>query len=142
MSAKAAYKALHQQLLVNSKAAAKKQDAQELKKRIALLTYQRINAIQAKDTAKTTEIQSKLDELKKKITDPAVEVDPRLIAGVKISTESAHSVEHINDIANFLGYHRQYNVLIERYNPGLSMTQTDKIRKTANHVGFELPPDK
>lgn len=139
--AKKAFENLHKQLLINTKAAAKKQNAQDIKKRIALLSYQRINALRANETDKISEIDAKLTDLKKQTEDPAVEVEPKLLDALKPSRETAHSVEHINDIANFLSYQRTYNELIERYNPGLSMTQEDKIRKTAHKVGFELPPD-
>lgn len=138
-AAKTAFENLHRQLLINTKAAAKKQNAQDLKKRIALLSYQRINAIKERDVSKTSELTKKLEEVKKQTEDPQVKVDPKLLEGVKAAQQSGHSVEHINDIANYLSYQRTYNELIERYNPGLSMTQEDKIRKTAHRVGFELP---
>lgn len=139
--AKTAYESLHRQLLINTKAAAKKQNAQDVKKRIALLSYQRINAIKDNQTEKVADINTKLADLKKQTEDPVVEVDSKLLEALKPTQETAHNVEHISDIANFLSYQRTYNELIERYNPGLSMTQEDKIRKTAHRVGFELPPD-
>jgi ATP synthase assembly factor FMC1 len=138
---KTAYENLHRQLLINTKAATKKQNAQELKKRIALLSYQRINAIKAQESTKAAELSEKIEELKKQTEDPPAQLDAKLVNGVKIKNESPHAVQHISDIANYLSYQRTYNVLIERYNPGLSMTQEDKIRKTAHRVGFELPPD-
>lgn len=138
--AKTAYESLHRQLLINTKAAVKKQNAQDVKKRIALLTYQRINALKDQQNSKAVEIDAQLAQLKKQTEDPESKVDPKLLEAFQ-TNESAHSIEHINDIANFLSYHRTYNELIERYNPGLSMTQEDKIRKTAHKVGFELPPD-
>lgn len=141
MSLRKAYQNLHTQLLVNIKQSTIKQNAEDVKKRIALLTYQRINALRDSTpdaNTKIMEINRKIDDLKKSSNDPQVEIEKKLAEGLKLQ-ESKRNDKHIDDIANYLSYQRTYQELIERYNPGLTMTQEDKVRKTANKVGFELP---
>ncbi|KAH3670317.1 hypothetical protein WICMUC_004886 [Wickerhamomyces mucosus] len=139
-----AYKNLHKQLLINIKQSTKKQAAEDIKKRIALFTYQRINFLRdqtPESNSKVIEINKKIDQLQKQNEDPDVAIEPTLLNGVTLKEDNERNAIHINDIANFLSYQRTYQELIERYNPGLTMTQEDKIRKTANKVGFELPKD-
>lgn len=142
MGIQKAYKHLHQQLLVNVKASTKKQSAEELKKRVALLKYQKVNAMKTKQTDKLIEIDNELKIIESNTNDPQVQLDAKLVEGLKIKDESSnHNINHINDVANFLSFQRTYQELIERYNPGLRMTQEDKIKKTAHKVGFELPEE-
>ncbi|KAI0460882.1 hypothetical protein LJB42_001529 [Komagataella kurtzmanii] len=48
---------------------------------------------------------------------------------------------HVENLATFVANHREYCILLERYNPGISMTQENKVRKTARRVGLEVPED-
>lgn len=34
---------------------------------------------------------------------------------------------------------RQYVTLVERYNPGMGMSEEERVRLTARRVGMELP---
>lgn len=36
---------------------------------------------------------------------------------------------------------RLYNTLLERYNPGMSLDEEEKLRLTARRVGMEMPAD-
>lgn len=141
MSSTAAYKSLYDQLLINTKAAVKKQNAQTLKKRLALLNYQRLTAIKSKDADKLIQINNDIKKANLETENPQVDVDPILVEGLKVTKETPKNIKHIQDIANFLSYQRTYQELIERYNPGLTMTQEDKVRKTANRVGLDLPEE-
>jgi len=136
-----AYKNLFDQLLINTKAAVKKQNAASLKKRLALLNYQRLNAIRNKDASALGSINDQIKQANKETEDPSVSVDPILLEGLKVTKETPKNIRHIQDMANFLSYQRTYQELIERYNPGLTMTQEDKVRRTANRVGLDLPKE-
>lgn len=46
---------------------------------------------------------------------------------------------HLNDIGIFLSSQRQYQDLLERYNPGLNYNQSENVRKSAQRVGLEVP---
>ena len=39
----------------------------------------------------------------------------------------------------YLQAQRMYTTLVERYNPGMNMTEEEKMRLTARRVGMELP---
>lgn len=36
---------------------------------------------------------------------------------------------------------RMYATLIERYNPGMGMSEEERVRLTARRVGMDLPPE-
>ncbi|KAF1957079.1 hypothetical protein CC80DRAFT_491915 [Byssothecium circinans] len=36
---------------------------------------------------------------------------------------------------------RMYTTLIERYNPGMGMSEEERVRLTARRVGMDLPPE-
>ncbi|ODV61256.1 Fmc1p ASCRUDRAFT_75950 [Ascoidea rubescens DSM 1968] len=55
----------------------------------------------------------------------------------KFSEGSAHKL--IYNISIFLKNQRVYEELIERYNPGITMSQEEKVQKTANRVGLQVP---
>ncbi|KAJ9626781.1 hypothetical protein H2204_009926 [Knufia peltigerae] len=39
----------------------------------------------------------------------------------------------------YLRAQRTYNVLLQRYNPGMNMDEEERVRLTARRVGMELP---
>lgn len=41
----------------------------------------------------------------------------------------------------YLAGQRMYTTLVERYNPGMNMTDEDRVRLTARRVGMDLPLD-
>ncbi|EJS43312.1 fmc1p [Saccharomyces arboricola H-6] len=47
--------------------------------------------------------------------------------------------EHAFDIIKFLDSQREYTELVDRYNPGSKLTQNEKIKRTANVVGLDVP---
>ena len=61
------------------------------------------------------------------------------------STSSASSsptpIEHADQFLQFVRAQRMYATLVERYNPGLSMDEEDRVRLTARRVGMDLPEE-
>lgn len=47
--------------------------------------------------------------------------------------------EHALDIIKFLDNQREYEELVDRYNPGTKLTQDEKVKRTANVVGLDVP---
>ncbi|KAL9127094.1 MAG: hypothetical protein Q9217_003969 [Psora testacea] len=50
----------------------------------------------------------------------------------------------IKEAEQFIQYakaQRMYATLLERYNPGMSMDEEEKVRLTARRVGMDLPED-
>ncbi|KAL7816210.1 hypothetical protein V8C26DRAFT_97760 [Trichoderma gracile] len=50
-----------------------------------------------------------------------------------------HQVDLGHQLVAYLRAQRMYVTLIERYNPGMDMDQTERIRLTARRVGMDLP---
>jgi ATP synthase assembly factor FMC1 len=48
-------------------------------------------------------------------------------------------IEEGEQFAAYLRAQRKYTTLLERYNPGMSMDDQERIRLTARRVGMELP---
>jgi hypothetical protein len=48
-------------------------------------------------------------------------------------------VREAEQMAQYARAQRTYAALVERYNPGMTMTEKEKIRLTARRVGFDLP---
>lgn len=135
------YEALKRELINTLKVSTKKQNATQLKRDLALLKYQKINALKVNNIDEIKKIDYRISLLEKKSDINKIEIDPKLWEGLKLEDNEFNNT-HIADVANFLSYQRTYQELIERYNPGLTMTQSDKIKKTANRVGYELPITK
>lgn len=48
-------------------------------------------------------------------------------------------VQEAEQLAQYARAQRTYCELLERYNPGMTMDEEEKIRLTARRVGFDLP---
>ncbi|KAJ5758103.1 uncharacterized protein N7511_006797 [Penicillium nucicola] len=57
----------------------------------------------------------------------------------KTPEEIAIRVQEAEQLAQYARAQRSYCELLERYNPGMSMDEEEKIRLTARRVGFDLP---
>lgn len=139
---KTLYKNLQKELFIIHKKLHKVQTLKDLEKQKALLQYQKLQLIrERKPTHHIEERLAKLDKgevevppmdttLLKKIVNES-ELEDGHFAKIKLS--------HLDNIAKFLNSQRTYIELIERYNPGLTMSQEDKVRRTANRVGLSVP---
>ncbi|KAG0153235.1 Complex 1 LYR protein [Penicillium digitatum] len=57
----------------------------------------------------------------------------------KTEEERILRVQEADQFARYARAQRVYSELLERYNPGMSMDEEEKIRLTARRVGFDLP---
>lgn len=57
----------------------------------------------------------------------------------KTDEERTLRVQEADQFAQYARAQRVYSDLLERYNPGMSMDEEEKIRLTARRVGFDLP---
>ncbi|CAI7649341.1 unnamed protein product [Penicillium bialowiezense] len=55
------------------------------------------------------------------------------------TNEQSLRVQEADQLAQYARAQRTYCELLERYNPGMSMDEEEKIRLTARRVGFDLP---
>lgn len=111
-------------------AATWKRDAEKTKARLA---YEKIQLIRNRKS--TTEVELQLKQLE------SGEIDYPPLSSTKASEliDSNHDVKNLQNVVTYLKNQRVYNELLERYNPGLTMTQLDNIRRTANMVGLKVP---
>lgn len=57
------------------------------------------------------------------------------------SKPTAQRLEEAEQYIQYLKAQRMYTTLLERYNPGMNMTEEDRVRLTARRVGMDLPPE-
>lgn len=63
---------------------------------------------------------------------------------IKPSEEKPLGV-HVAELEQFVQYaraQRMYTTLLERYNPGMNMSEEDRVRLTARRVGMDLPVER
>ena len=91
------------------------------------------------------DIDTKLDDLTKKTCQDMVELQDKTsfngiidkVANEKLPEE--YGQNNLNNVHLYLKNKREYFDLLTRYNPGLLMSQSDNVSKTANRVGLEVP---
>lgn len=52
---------------------------------------------------------------------------------------SKKRLQHVRDISSFVKNQMEFEELVERYNPGLKMSQEEKVKRTAAKVGLQVP---
>ncbi|OUT19907.1 hypothetical protein CAS74_005026 [Pichia kudriavzevii] len=122
MSGKVIFKKMYAALERNVAASHETHMREILKKQDALVQYKPL-----------------VEEVKKTFASQMPKLDIGLLK--YLDKEQHHPVEeeHLRNLATFLDSQREYVELLERYNPGISMKQTDKVRKTARRVGLDVP---
>lgn len=50
-------------------------------------------------------------------------------------------VDQAEQYIQYMKAQRMYATLLERYNPGMSMDEEERVRLTARRVGMELPEE-
>lgn len=110
-----------------------------MKKQDALVQYKRMQYVNAGKQLSKEEDDNLVENVKNTFAGQMPKIDVGLLK--HLDKEELHpvEVEHVTNITTFLDSQREYVELLERYNPGISMKQTDKVRKTARRVGLEVP---
>lgn len=52
-----------------------------------------------------------------------------------------HQAQKAEQYLQYLAAQRMYTTLVERYNPGMNMSEEERVRLTARRVGMDLPDD-
>jgi hypothetical protein len=55
------------------------------------------------------------------------------------STNAESQIAQAEQFVQYIQAQRQYTTLIERYNPGMGMSEEERVRLTARKVGMNLP---
>lgn len=127
------YKELHKELVVAHKKSHLARWTKDLEKNKARLMYSKLQLIKARKPTTDVEAQIKALELGK-VDYPVLKTD-----AVRELLDSEDDVTNLHNVVTYLRNQREYNELLERYNPGLTMSQEDNVRKTANMVGLAVP---
>lgn len=110
-----------------------------LKKQDALIHYKRMQYVNAGKKLSEAEDARLADDVRAKFASKMPVLDVELLAHLDREQLHPAEAEHVQNITTFLDSQREYIELLERYNPGISMKQTEKVRKTARRVGLEVP---
>ncbi|GME68514.1 unnamed protein product [[Candida] boidinii] len=138
-SVKALFENLAKQMELFSNKTFEHHQKEAIKKQNALIQYKRLQYLRSgkqlskeEDLALVNEIKQSTDVFKPQINIEFLQ---------HLNKEDIHDVskDHLNNITVFLQSQREYCELLERYNPGISMKQEDKVRKTARRVGLDIP---
>ncbi|EEQ41308.1 putative ATP synthase assembly factor [Clavispora lusitaniae] len=105
----------------------------DLDKNKARLTYEKLQLI--RNRKPTAEVEAKL----KALESGKIEFPPLKKHHLRELLEAEEDINNLNNVVTYLKNQRVYNELLERYNPGLTMSQSDNVRKTANMVGLSVP---
>lgn len=110
-----------------------------LKKQDALIQYKRMQYVNAGKQLTAEEDAKLADDVRASFASKMPQLDVQLLE--HLNREEHHPVEqeHVVNITTFVDSQREYVELLERYNPGISMRQTDKVKKTARRVGLDVP---
>ncbi|AQZ09393.1 FMC1 (YIL098C) [Zygosaccharomyces parabailii] len=150
-----AYRALVKATVRADRAARIAQRLADKKQQLALLTYRRMN-VAREQAKKDIDIPTKMKLLKDmssltkrvellKRREPQNDKSLLFVQDTKIlrdqvsNAKEKRHIQHLKDVAAFINNQREYNELIERYNPGANMSQEERVKLTANRVGFNIP---
>ncbi|KAF2003599.1 hypothetical protein P154DRAFT_617517 [Amniculicola lignicola CBS 123094] len=56
-------------------------------------------------------------------------------------TNTKAQLEQAEEFVKYVQAQRMYATLIERYNPGMGMTEEERVRLTARRVGMDMPEE-
>ncbi|GMG21868.1 unnamed protein product [Ambrosiozyma monospora] len=137
MSGKTLFKNLVAELEAVGERAFAKHSKDALKKQEALVQYKRLQYIRLGKQLSPDEDKKLVESVRIEMNKPAI--DTKLLDHLNKESLNKAEKDHLQNIVTFVNSQRTYVELLERYNPGISMKQTDKVRKTARRVGLEIP---
>lgn len=127
------YKELQKELVAAHRKSHSARWKKDLEKNKARLVYEKLQLIKARRP--TTDVEAKIKTLEK----GKIEYPPLETSTVRKLVDSENDIHNLQNVITYLKNQRVYNELLERYNPGLTMSQEDNVRKTANMVGLAVP---
>ncbi|AMD20534.1 HDL210Wp [Eremothecium sinecaudum] len=153
------YKQLLKALVRSGKRTRVLQANEDIKKKIALVTYEKIQLAreqaQVKGSNENINLTTRMMKLNKELeqlknSDPskskkflfyprAREFRETLLEQHASGETLQRRSQHMKDIAAFLVNQMEYDELVERYNPGMKMSQEEKVKRTAARVGLQVP---
>lgn len=156
MDAAHAYKAVVKAMVRTNKRSKITHKSSERKQEIAMLTYKRMGLVREAslkdiDVARKAKLLKDLSVLNKKVEifkKEDITRDKSLLFLDDSATfkklflsyaPNKRNISHFKDVAAFLNNQREYDELIQRYNPGGKLSQEEIVKKTAERVGLNVP---
>lgn len=133
MKWKSLVKQLNQELRVAQRKVAACRESMDYEKRKARLAYEKFRLITERKPFHNIELE--LANLASGKTTSVPSANTR----AKLLLKSSNDINNLKNVVHYLRSLRVYDELLERYNPGISMSQEDNIKKTANMVGLQVP---
>lgn len=124
-------KELHAELLVAHRSSHLQRWAHDAERQKARLAYEKIQLVKARKPFDHID-----RDMKALGGEPQIPELPELAA---LQLVDSHDPANLHLVVSHLRSQREYNELLHRFNPGLSMLQEDNVRKTANYVGLAVP---
>ncbi|EGV63758.1 hypothetical protein PSN45_004170 [Yamadazyma tenuis] len=135
------YKNIIKELRVIAARSHKVHEKSNLAKNKAMLEYKKIQLI--KQNRSIAEVDAQLKNLQVDLKPSAKfeEAFKQLFAEFSAENPNPTRIQqqHFKNVSDFLYGQRTYQELIERYNSGLGMDQSETVEKSANRVGFTVP---
>ncbi|CAH6719507.1 ATP synthase assembly factor Fmc1p, mitochondrial [[Candida] jaroonii] len=133
------YKNILKELRIIATKTHKLHSKSQIKKEKALLEYKKYQLL--KEGKPINEITQQIENLTTggKPSDKFEQIFKQLHNEEKAKGSNKIKEANFNNIYTFLNSQRIYQELIERYNPGLTMDQTENIEASANRVGLKVP---
>lgn len=127
------YKELHKELVAAHRKAYAARWKKDFESNKARLVYTKLQLIKARKP------YGEVEALIKALENEKLEYPPMKTDASRELIEQDEDTVNLQNVVTFLRNQRVYNDLLERYNPGLTMSQEDNVRRTANMVGLSVP---
>lgn len=139
MSSKSAFDVLIKELEKFGEASFKRRSVGLVEKEKALLAYKKMQLKNAGKRVTPDQERTLWKAVRSKFTAQVPKPNISMLQFLNKNELTTMEKNHLEDLTLYLKSQRVYEELLERYNPGISMKQKDKVEKTAHHVGLDVP---
>uniref|UniRef100_A0A0L0NVN0 Uncharacterized protein n=1 Tax=Candidozyma auris TaxID=498019 RepID=A0A0L0NVN0_CANAR len=126
-------KTLHKELLIAHQRLEVSRKQLEREKRRARLIYEKFQLIKQRKS------YAQLDRELARLDDKEFEIDPLNAEKAKSLMRNSNDINNLKNVVTYLQSQRIHDELLVRYNPGLLMSQSENVKRTANMVGLKAP---
>ncbi len=139
MSSKPTFDALIKELEKFGTASFKRRSVGLVEKEKALLAYKKMQLKNAGKSVTPDQERTLWKAVRSKFTAQVPKPNTSMLQFLNKDELTTMEKNHLEDLTLYLKSQRVYEELLERYNPGISMKQKDKVEKTAHRVGLDVP---
>lgn len=126
-------KELHHELKQAHKKVTASRQVLNFEKQKARLTYEKFRLITERKPF------DDIDRQLATLTEGKASPQPLDTSKIKTLLKSSNDINNLKNVVQYLKNQRKYDELLVRYNPGLSGSQEENVRKSANRVGLQAP---